>query len=74
MTYDDDFCRIQFLSGTKDLTCKSLGIDWPPPPIIRLHGFEYMRRSYSYISDKDRGEMTHVVRGSLYVYTAPVEA
>ncbi len=67
MTYDDDFCRIQFISGTRDIPCKSLNLDWPPPEKIDIYGFRFVREQLSRMSDEDRASCPLVVRGALYV-------
>ena len=70
MTFNDDFCRIQFMNGTKDYFCETLGLDWPPPELINIHGFDMKRLKLSAITDEQREGMTNVIRGALYV---PVE-
>lgn len=68
MTFDDDFLRI----GMVNATLKSLGIEWPPPPFIRINNHGELpdllvkRVSCSEISDEDRAQMTHVARGAEY--------
>ena len=66
MTFDDDFCRINFLTGNRDIACKRLGIEWPPPEVISIEGFRWKRINYSKLTDKQREGMTHVVRGAEY--------
>jgi hypothetical protein len=62
-----DFCQIEFAGGTKRLTCKQLGFDWPPPATMDFMGFEFKRMGYSKISDEDIETMSHVARGAMYV-------
>ena len=66
MTFDDDFCRIYFESGHRDIGCKANNIEWPPPNVIKIGGFIFKRGSFSQITDKQREEMTHVMRGAEY--------
>ncbi len=67
MTFNDDFCRIQFMNGTKDITCEKLGIPWPPPPTIYVNHTPFARLKLSAITDEQREGMTNVIRGALYV-------
>lgn len=67
MTFDDDFIQIAFDGGVRRFTCKSLGIEWPPPEVATFYGIPLQRRRYSQISDEDRENMTHVVRGAEYI-------
>ncbi len=73
MTFKDDFCRIHFSSGHKNITCDSLKIGWPPPKIIDFGGFNFKRIRYSQITDKQRNGMTHVIRGAEYQPVKQVE-
>ena len=66
MTFDDDFCRLNFLSGPRDHTCKQLGITWPPADFIHISVFTFKRINYSKITDEQREGMTHVARGAEY--------
>lgn len=67
MTFHDDFLRINLKeAGQINVSCKSNGIEWPPPKEIQLQGRKFNRKRYSQISDEDRKEMTHVVRGAEY--------
>jgi len=70
MTFEDDFCQVNFDSGMKRITCNSLGIDWPPPEILDIQGFEFERKTVSKITDEQREGMTDVCRGAEY---SPVE-
>ena len=67
MTFDDDFLRLVFDHGVKNVTCKSVGIDWPPPPMLDVGGFILLRKSYSQITDEQREGLTHVARGAEYL-------
>jgi hypothetical protein len=66
VTFDDDFCRIHFDTKSKDILCKKSGLEWPPPKVIDLGGFLFKRENYSKITDQQRQEMTHVMRGAEY--------
>ena len=65
-TLDDDFIRIEMQGGTKNLRCKALGIDWPPPEEINVCGFIFVKVGQSKLTDKMMETMTHVCRGALY--------
>ena len=67
MTFDDDLVHLVFDGGTKRVTCKSLGLDWPPPQEINVAGFVLVLNRRSEITDGDRAAMTHVYRGAEYV-------
>lgn len=69
MTFDDDFCRIWFLTGAKNIPCKNLNINWPPPDKISIEGFEFSRTRFSNITDEQRETMDHVCRGAEYKST-----
>lgn len=71
MTFDDDMIQLEFDGGRKRISCKANGIDWPPPEILNFNGFEMKRKSMSTISDDDRKEMTHVLRGAVYIPVKP---
>lgn len=66
-TFNTDFCRIQFTGGTRDLTCKQLGIDWPPPEYLEIHGFKFRLFNYSKLTDADLEQITLIARGAVYV-------
>lgn len=66
MTFDDDFCQINFDGGTKRIRCNTLGLDWPPPEILDIEGFEFTRVGMSGITDEQRQKMDHVCRGAEY--------
>jgi hypothetical protein len=69
MTYDDDFVRLPTLvAGDVDIQLVRLDLEWPPPERLVFSGLVYARESYSEITDEQRAEMTHVVRGAQYVY------
>jgi len=71
MTFDDDYLRVHFLTGYKNIICKSLGINWPPPEILNIGGFDFKRIRYSQITDEQRDGMEHICRGAEY---KPLEA
>lgn len=66
MTFNDDMVQLEFDGGTRRVTCKALGLDWPPPEFINVSGFEMMRTGMSCITDEERATMTHVIRGAVY--------
>jgi hypothetical protein len=65
-TLDDDFVRIEMQGGTKNILCKSLGIDWPPPEEIDFCGFTFVKIRQSQFTDEQMETLTHVCRGALY--------
>lgn len=71
MTFEDDVLELRFDGGTKHVFCKNLNISWPPPETITVWGFRMRRESMSKITDRQRAEMTHVVRGAVYVPDIP---
>ena len=73
MTFDDDFLQLEFDGATKRITCRSVGIEWPPPKRINVMGFEMVRESYSQIADEDRRQMTMFMGGARYV-PAPTQS
>jgi len=66
MTFDDDFVQLNLDGGVKRPTCKSLGLEWPPPEEIVFASFVFERIRYSEITDEQREGMTHVCRGAEY--------
>lgn len=73
VTFDDDFCQFEHDGRVARAKVRAMdGIEWPPPPIIEddtgsIGGIcRWERESFSPISDADRADMTHVVRGALY--------
>lgn len=67
MTYSDDFIRVQFPTGTRDITCAGAGFTWPPPPMIKLEGIEFKQVRCSKITDRQRSEARSVIRSATYV-------
>lgn len=67
MTFDDDFIQIKFQGGPRTARCKLNGIEWPPPEEFEFEGFRLRRVSMSRITDEERADMTHVMRGAAYV-------
>lgn len=67
MTFDDDYMHLVFDHGVKNVTCKSVGIEWPPPPMLDVGGFIMVRNRYSSITDEQREGMTHICRGAEYL-------
>jgi hypothetical protein len=81
VTYDDDFVRLHLGIGTPTLTCKAVGLEWPPPERIVLDGavcreatdddpddIVLIRDRLSAIADEQRDSMTNVARGAEYFY------
>lgn len=72
MTFDDDFVRLCTRHGNINTPLKDLGIEWPPPEVLRLQfggefqSIDYRRVRMSNITDEQRAEMTHVARGAEY--------
>lgn len=66
MTFDDDSLFLETPSGRKVIRCKSLGLDWPPPEQVFINDVPYLRIRLSSITDEQRADMTHVLRGALY--------
>ncbi len=81
-TFDDDMIRLNLTVGVKNIPCKTLGFEWPPPERIYLGPegvcreatdkdhptFVLHRMGMSQITDSERAEMTHVIRGAEYEY------
>ena len=68
MTYADDMCFFQMLNSRQHgVSCKDLGVRWPPPLRVIYMGFPYKLANRSYISDEQRKVMTNVFRGAVYV-------
>jgi hypothetical protein len=67
MTFDDDFVQLEFAGGNRRISCKSLGVEWPPPEKLDVLGFPFKRDSYSLIPDALRESCGAVVRGARYV-------
>ena len=85
-TFDDDMVRLNLTVGSKTMTCKALGLKWPPPMRIYLDKdrfreatdedrstFVLYRVSISQITDEKRAEMSHVIRGAEYDYRTTTE-
>lgn len=66
MTFDDDFVRLLTPFGDKLALLEQIGVSWPPPEKICLHGATFKRLRMSEITDERRAEMTHVARGAEY--------
>lgn len=75
MTFDDDFVLV----GGVRATLKSLGLEWPPPPFMRInmHGelddLFVKRLRMSEITDEQREKMTRVCRGAEYQACSPAD-
>ena len=84
-TFDDDSIRLRLACGVSPtLSCRKLGLEWPPPPRLFLAGnadppvrvatddddpaFILRRVSCSAITDEQRAGMTNVFRGAQYEY------
>jgi hypothetical protein len=69
MTFDDDMVRLPTLiAGDVNIPLVKLGLEWPPPEEIIFSGICYRREVYSQITDEQRAELTHVIRGAQYEY------
>lgn len=70
MTFDDDFVRIHLIDCRLDVSCISLGFEWPPPEkfTILFSGRErtVMRQSMSFITDEQRASLKSICRGAEY--------
>lgn len=66
MTFDDDVAYLMFDGGRRIYTLKSLGLDWPPPELISVQGFDMKLARRSQIPDELRAKMTHVCRAAEY--------
>jgi len=67
MTFDDDYIRLVFDHGVKNVSCKAVGIEWPPPLTLDVGGFIMVRSRYSSLTDEQREGMTHICRGAEYL-------
>lgn len=67
MTFDNDFLQLEFDGGTKRVTCKGAGVDWPPPERINVMGIPMRRKSFSQLTDEQRAGMDFLMRGARYV-------
>lgn len=82
MTFDDDIIRLNLSVGTPTIPLMTVGLEWPPPEHVYLSADSTIREaepdderqyvlrrvSMSQITDEQRAEMTHVVRGAEYEY------
>ena len=73
MTFDDDMLQLEFDGGTRNITCKNAGIEWPPPNELYIYGFNMRLRQRSGLTDEQRANMTNVLRGARYVPSGGVE-
>ena len=48
------------------MLCSTAKLSWPPPKTISVEGFDMTRQRFSQITDLQRAEMSHVVRGAIY--------
>jgi hypothetical protein len=80
-TFDDDMVRLNMSIGTFTFPCKEVGLTWPPPERLFVEGPKLreandedpqgevlIRDGISEITDEQREQMTHVVRGAEYFY------
>ena len=82
MTFDDDFVRLNFITGVANFPLKNVGLEWPPPERVFVEPLGFLREptpdddptylmrrvSFSQITDEQRATMTHVCRGAEYRY------
>lgn len=66
MTYDDDMLQFDLDGRTVRLPLKQVGLDWPPPENVEIHGVKLKRVQLSRITDEQRSTMSNVIRGALY--------
>lgn len=66
MTFDDDYVRLLTPFGHKTIPLLQLGLQWPPPEEISVHGASFKRLRLSQITDDQRAELTRVARGAEY--------
>lgn len=68
MTFDDDFVRLNFpqTNMERNVTCKSLNLEWPPPEEITVSGFVFRLIRRSKLTDKQRMACPAVMRGAEY--------
>lgn len=66
MTFDNDIMQFEMLDGPRRVYCKTLGVEWPPPARYTLLGFEFVRVSLSSLTDAQRADTPHVMRGARY--------
>ena len=71
MTFDDDVLRFRFEGGYKTLTCRQAGIEWPPPMFLEIYGIRMRRNRQSTLTDAQRSQSKHLVRGAEYVIDRP---
>jgi len=65
-TFDDDMVRFIIKGESKNIRCKELGLDWPPPAELDVNGIIFEKVGQSQITDEMREDMTNVVRGAEY--------
>lgn len=66
MTFDDDMLRFVLDGGTRAVSCKAAGLDWPPPDTLVVWDFKFTLHRRSELSDEDRAGMPYVIRGAEY--------
>ena len=67
MTFDDDMLQLEFDGGTRNITCKKAGVEWPPPDQLYIYGFNMRLKQLSSLTDEQRAGMTNILRGARYV-------
>ena len=72
MTHDDDFVRLHLEVGPVNITCKQLGLEWPPPERLTSIMTEplprpMVRTNYSQLDDETAAH-PNVARGAEYHY------
>lgn len=82
MTFPDDFLRLNLDTGSINLPLKEFGLEWPPPQKLYvdydgtlreakktdIQAYVMVQIRCSEITDEERAEKTHVVRGAEYEY------
>jgi len=66
VTFDDDFVRLQMLDGFHDWYLKPLNLEWPPPLIITIDGFQFRRVDMASMTDEERASRSDAIRGAVY--------
>lgn len=76
MTFDDDLLIFQLRDGPLRLSCRELGVAWPPPGKLRITGaaplpdIEFTLLQRSNLSDAERAKMPRICRCAVYVHRA----
>lgn len=66
MTLEFDFCHLNFPGGSRDILCKDLGVEWPPPDELDFLGFKFKLIRRSQLTDEQAAECSFIARGAEY--------